>query len=108
MISPVFLKTFTRNSIRSIFRLSVTYGCVTKTLNQSRWHVAPTDLERVISYAIKNLQDFSACQQLNIHVIISPLSLWQVKPHVLIFTPVYFIMNVSFIILLKLIDQDSL
>ena len=41
-----------------------------KLLANHCWHVASADLERVISYAIKNLQDFSAYQQLNIHVFL--------------------------------------
>ena len=32
--------------------------------------LTPADLQRVISYAIKNHQEFSAYQQLNLHVIL--------------------------------------
>ena len=41
-----------------------------KLLSNHRWHVAPADLKRVISYAIINLQDFSAYQQLDLHVVL--------------------------------------
>ena len=41
-----------------------------KLLANHHWHVAPADLQRVISYAIKDLQDFSVYQQLSLHVIL--------------------------------------
>ena len=40
-------------------------GVLLKLLTNHRWHVAPADLKRVISYAIINLQDFPAYQKLN-------------------------------------------
>ena len=43
-------------------------GVLLKLLTNHRWHVAPADLKRVISYAIISLQDFSAYQKLNFNV----------------------------------------
>ena len=40
-------------------------GVLLKLLTNHRWHVAPADSKRVISYAIINLQDLSAYQKLN-------------------------------------------
>ena len=45
-------------------------GVLLKLLTNHHWHVAPADLKRVISYGIKNLQDFSAYQQRNLHVVL--------------------------------------
>ena len=39
-----------------------------KLLTNHRWHVAPADLKRVISYAIINLQDFPAYLKRNFNV----------------------------------------